>query len=248
MRLEKPRASERNPSKVEARTPRQKLRRFLREWVLPIGVVVIVLGSFRSAVADWNDVPTGSMKPTIVEGDRILVNKLAYDLKVPFTRWHVAEWGGPERGDIVVCYSPANGDRLVKRVIGVPGDRVALVANRLWINGQPASYEWLDAGSVEGFDAVLAAGRALAAETVGEREHSILLTPTVRAMRSFDEVDVPPGRYFVMGDNRDESADSRVFGFVDRDAVVGRAWAVAYSLDRDHWYVPRLERFLHRLR
>ena len=239
---------DRDESNVEVSPPRRLLTRVWREWVLPIGVVVILLGSFRSAVADWNDVPTGSMKPTIVEGDRILVNKLAYDLKVPFTHWHVAEWGGPQRGDIVVCYSPANGDRLVKRVVGVPGDRVALVANRLWINGQPASYEPLDADAVDGFDAALAAGRALAAETVGEREHPILLTPTVRAMRSFDEVTVPPGQYFMMGDNRDESADSRFFGFVDRDEIVGRAWAVAFSLDRDHWYVPRLDRFLHRLR
>lgn len=245
---QKHRTSERNLSRVEVRTPRQKLRRFLREWVLPIGVVVILLGSFRSAVADWNDVPTGSMKPTIVEGDRILVNKLAYDLKVPFTRWHVAEWGGPQRGDIVVCFSPANGDRLVKRVIGVPGDRMALAANRLWINGHPASYERIKSDAVDGFDAALVAGRGLAAETLGEVEHPIMLTPTARATRSFDELVVPPGRYFVMGDNRDESADSRIFGFVDRDAIVGRAWAVAYSLDRDQWYIPRLDRFLHRLR
>ena len=233
---------------AEKATPRQRLARFWREWVKPILVVVIVLGSFRSAVADWNDVPTGSMKPTIVEGDRILVNKVAYDLKIPFTRWRLAEWGGPERGDVVVCFSPANGDRLVKRVIGVPGDRVALAANRLWINGQPASYERLDPAAVDGFDAALASGRGLAAETVGDFAHPIMLTPTAVAPRSFDELIVPADSYFVMGDNRDESADSRSFGFVSRRDIVGRAWAVAYSLDREHWYIPRLDRFLHRLR
>ena len=70
-------------------------RRFFREWIQPLAVTALVLGSFRSAVADWNDVPTGSMRPTVLEGERVFVNRAAYDLKVPFTTWRVASWGDP---------------------------------------------------------------------------------------------------------------------------------------------------------
>jgi len=89
------------------------------EWIKSLLIVVLVVGGFRSAIADWNDVPSGSMKPTILEGDRIVVNKLAYDLKVPFTKWRIARWTKPQRGDIVVLFSPADGKRLVKRVVGL---------------------------------------------------------------------------------------------------------------------------------
>src|SRR3954470_13614686 len=101
--------------------------------------MLLVISSLRSAVADWNDVPTGSMKPTIQEGDRVVVNKLAYDLKIPFTMIEVVKWGDPERGDMVAPCSPADGVRLVKRVIGLPGDEVALVDNHLFINGKPVT-------------------------------------------------------------------------------------------------------------
>src|SRR5207302_3032432 len=110
---------------------------FWRQWVKPFAIVLLVLFGVRSAVADWNDVPTGSMKPTILEGDRIFVNKLAYDLKVPFLGWRLARWGGPERGEVIVFASPADGTRLVKRVVGVPGDRIEVADNRLWVNGRP---------------------------------------------------------------------------------------------------------------
>src|SRR5215203_3557595 len=115
------------PSSRRARRVRRLcVRRFVREHVLPVVVMVVVLTSFRSAVADWNVVPTGSMNPTILEGDRILVNKLAYGLRVPFTSWRIANWSGPGRGDVVVFFSPADGERLVKRVVGLPGETVTL--------------------------------------------------------------------------------------------------------------------------
>ncbi len=105
-----------------------------RDWLRSVVFIVLAVTAFRSAVADWNDVPTGSMKPTILEGDRIVVNKLAYDLKIPYTRWQIAHWGDPARGDIVVLSSPADGKRLVKRVIGLPGDTIAMDRNRLVVN------------------------------------------------------------------------------------------------------------------
>src|ERR1044071_1016970 len=98
-------------------------------------LMLLVVSSLRSALADWNDVPTGSMKPTIQEGDRVVVNKLAYDLKIPFTTIDVVKWGDPKRGDIVVLFSPRDGVRLVKRVVALPGDTVELRENQLFVNG-----------------------------------------------------------------------------------------------------------------
>src|SRR5258706_9248761 len=101
---------------------------------------VILMIIFRSAFADWNTVPTGSMKPTILEGDRILVNKLAYDLRVPLIHISIIKFADPKRGDIVVFDSKAADTRLVKRVIGLPGDIVEMRDNRLVINGVEARY------------------------------------------------------------------------------------------------------------
>src|SRR6516162_10613328 len=105
---------------------RVRARRWWRKEIRPLLVMALVVFSVRSSLADWNDVPSGSMQPTILVGDRVFVNKLAYDLKVPFTTLHLAEWSNPKRGDIVVFYSPYDGTRLVKRVVGLPGDSIEL--------------------------------------------------------------------------------------------------------------------------
>src|SRR5262249_40209832 len=120
---------------------RSRAVRYFRKEILPLLIVALVLFSIRSSLADWNDVPTGSMKPTILEGDRIYVNKVAYDLKVPFTTWHLAQWANPQRGDIVVFFSPVDGTRLVKRVVGLPGDSVELRNEQLIVNGSPVDYK-----------------------------------------------------------------------------------------------------------
>src|SRR3954453_8779531 len=130
---------------MKPKTPgKQKWTKFLREEARPLLIMVLVLFAFRSAIADWNDVPTGSMKPTIIEGDRIFINKLAYDLKVPFTTWHLAQWSNPKRGDIVVFYSPHDEKRLVKRVVGLPGDLIEMKDEKLIINGEPVEYHPLE--------------------------------------------------------------------------------------------------------
>src|SRR5215831_10501937 len=118
---------------------RARARRWWKKEIRPLLIFAVVLFAVRSSLADWNDVPSGSMKPTILEGDRIFVNKLAYDLKVPFTTWHVADWSNPGRGDVVVFYSPQDGTRLVKRVIGLPGDVIELRTERLIVNGDPVA-------------------------------------------------------------------------------------------------------------
>src|SRR5262245_51811636 len=115
-----------------------------KSWLKPLATALIAMVTFRSAVADWNVVPTGSMKPTILEGDRIFVNKLAYDLKVPFLEQPLLEWSDPKRADIVTFRSPIDGTLFVKRVVGLPGDRIEMRDNRLFVNGKPATYGPLD--------------------------------------------------------------------------------------------------------
>ena len=218
-----------------------------REWLKPLLAVAIVLGSFRSAVADWNVVPTGSMKPTILEGDRIFVNKLAYGLRVPFAGWRIVVWADPQRGEVVVFDSPADGFRLVKRVVGLPGDRIQVQDNQLWINGQPATYEPLDPVIVNQIKRAEQAEHSFAAEQIGEQAHPVMRTPAGQAPRFFGPVVVPEGHYFMMGDNRDNSRDSRSIGFVSRERLIGRASRVVISLDPDETYRPRWERFFRPL-
>src|SRR5579872_1089048 len=178
------------------------LAKFWRETAKPIVVLVLVTTAMRSAVADWNDVPTGSMNPTIIEGDRVFVNKLAYDLKVPFTTWHLAQWGNPQRGDIVVFYSPVDGIRLVKRVVGLPGDRIELRDERLFINGQAAQYEPVPKEVVARIPDTKLGARLFAEETApGIKQHEVAIMPWSPASRSFGPFTVAPDHYFVMGDN-----------------------------------------------
>jgi signal peptidase I len=203
----------------------------------------LVLFAFRSAIADWNDVPTGSMKPTIMEGDRVFINKLAYDLKVPFTTWHLAQWDNPSRGEIVVFFSPADEMRLVKRVIGLPGDTIELRNNQLFVDGQSMTYEPLAQKFSDELPANERPAHQFASEDLATHSHPVMATPALRARRDFGPIIVPEGQYFMMGDNRDNSLDSRYFGTVKRSRVVGRATSVVMSLDHSDYYLPRWHRF-----
>jgi len=226
---------------------KRRLVTLWREWVRSLLVILLVITAFRSAIADWNDVPTGSMRPTILEGDRIVVNKLAYDLKLPYAGWRLARWGDPARGDIVVLFSPGDGKRLVKRVVGLPGDRVAVRGGLLVVNGTTQRYSPLDPGMVTALDLDVPLP-ILAAEELGEARHAVMLAASPPRHDSFPTVTVPDGHYFVMGDNRDRSLDSRQFGPVQRERIVGRATAVAASLDPDRHFLPRWQRFFRELR
>jgi signal peptidase I len=216
---------------------------FLKGWIGSILIALLIATSIKSAIADWNVVPTGSMKPTIVEGDRIFINKLAYDLKVPYTTWHLAQWDNPARGDIVVFFSPADEKRLVKRVIGLPGDSIAMSRNRLFINGKMMSYELVSPKNRDSSRSVEDSHRRILIENLEGRKHPMAVFPFSPSLNSFGPVTVPEGHYFMMGDNRDNSADSRFFGFVARDRIVGRANAIVISLDINDHYRPRWERF-----
>ena len=205
-------------------------------------LMILIVSSLRSALADWNDVPTGSMKPTIQEGDRVVVNKLAYDLKIPFTTIKVVGWDDPKRGDIVVLFSPVDGTRLVKRVVALPNDQVEMRENQLYINGQVAKQSPVATTELADY------GRAYVfAENLQGHTHKMMVTPEIPAVRSFGPVVVPKGNYFVLGDNRDNSNDSRFIGFIERRRIVGEAVAVAFSLDRSNYFVPRFDRFFEGL-
>jgi len=200
---------------------------------------------FRSAVADWNVVPTGSMQPTIRIGDRIVVDKAAYDIRLPFTHVSLLHRADPARGDIVVLESDAAGERLVKRVVGVPGDVVALRGNRLYVNGRFADYRVIHVDGI-GDDARDPA--TYVTENVDGRSHAVRWSDyNASPDRNFGPVTVPPSEYLLMGDNRDNSRDSRYYGFFPRKEITGRATRVAISLDPDHHYLPRSGRYWTRL-
>ncbi len=209
---------------------------------------VFLMAIFRGAIADWHPVPTGSMKPTILEGDVVWQNKLAYDLKFPFTDITIANLGQPERGDIVVINSTAADKRLIKRLIGMPGDQIALINNQLFINGLPAIYS---TEITEGLSPLRTSDRepvVYAWESIMDMPtHAVSVKhPSTRREQNFTVV-VPKGHYFFMGDNRDNSADSRYYGAFARNELRGRATHTVLSINILDYYKPRFERFFAQL-
>ncbi len=215
---------------------------FFKGWGISFIVALLIATSFKSSIADWNDIPTGSMKPTILIGDRVFINKLAYDLKVPYTTIHLAKWSNPKRGDIVVFYSPEDGKRLIKRVIGLPGDVLGMKQNRLYINGKFTEYEPLHDESIDQIKQDHTFESVLLSENLLGKQHSVMFLPSRPSLNTFDPITIPEDQYFMMGDNRDNSADSRFFGFVKRRLIVGRATKVVLSR-KGSFLHPRWNRF-----
>lgn len=205
---------------------------------------LMMFGLFRTAVADWNPIPSGSMHPNLLEGDVVFVNRLAFDLKVPLTNVVVAHLGEPQRGDIATFTSPYDGTRLIKRVIALPGDTVAMQDDQLTINGQHASYT-LPAEAVEAVANIGKLEAVQLTETTGPSAHRIQLLPQVASSkRSFAPITIPPGQYLMLGDNRNNSFDSRYIGLVPRELLIGRAERVLVSADIEGNWMPRTSRFL----
>ncbi len=225
--------------KLQPKSLRVRAREYWRKEIRPLLIFALILFSIRSSLADWNDVPSGSMRPTIIEGDRIWVNKLAYDFKVPFTTWHIAEWSNPQRGDIAVFFSPHDGKRLVKRVIGLPGDTIELRNNQLVVNGTLVEYQAIAEELLRDIPATERAGRVFASEKLPGQTHAVSGNPAAPAPRTFGPTVVAEGEFFMMGDNRDDSFDSRFWGTVKREKIVGRATAVVLSLDKSNYWLPR---------
>ena len=236
---------------------------FSSQRVLFVLIIVAIL-LLRSIVIDWYHVPTGSMKPTIFEGDFIVVNKLAWDLKVPFRTEHISQWGDPKRGDIVVFKNPEGGDRLVKRVIGMPGDVLRIIGEQIWINEQLISYYPLPKSRFPALNEQDRATHTVAAEqlsaaTAGDGNnkpqqpatavivHPVMFGPEKRLPPIQGDYSVAKDHYFMLGDHRNDSRDSRYFGAVERSAMLGRVVRVAISLNSEQSWKPRWGRFFMRL-
>jgi signal peptidase I len=217
------------------------LGEIIRTWGPAILVVVVI----RSMLASPFRIPSGSMVPTLEIGDHILVSKLSYGLHIPwidldagpgfwlfpFTTIEVASWDEPERGDVVVFkYPPDPATDYIKRVVGLPGDTIEVVENTLFVNGQEASKEYLDEYSFVD-DGCRSWETLRYREDLLGVEHDILTRRGATALSDYGPVTVPEGHYFMMGDNRDNSSDSRVWRFVPREYIRGRALFVWLSLD-----------------
>jgi signal peptidase I len=225
-------------------------------WKNNRGIVLflILMLFFRSAIADWYHVPTGSMQPNILIGDRVWVNKLAYDAKIPFSNINLSRHAEPQVGDVVVFQSKQVGERLIKRVIAMPGDTIEMQNNHLKINGQ-----WLNVEALEleqKFDQFMQdRDRAIYyQELIGASKNSVDLKYPIRlsleqksSFSSFRERVVPEEHFMVLGDNRDNSSDSRFIGMIPRSELLGRAERVIISFDLDDYYLPRNGRYMQKL-
>lgn len=206
--------------------------------------LLLMFGLFRSAVATWNPVPTGSMRPTVQEGDVVLVNRLAYDLKLPLTNIILAPTGEPARGDIVTFYSPSDGTRLLKRLVALPGDTVEMKGKVVLVNGRAASYQALATVSEDDHRGFRGSAIHLQ-ERLGAESHVVQWLEPLRdtGRDAFGPLVVPPEHYLMLGDNRDNSADSRYFGLVQRKLLIGRTRTILVAADIRNDWALRWERF-----
>lgn len=204
---------------------------------LVLMAAIILTG--RSVLADWYVVPTGSMKPTILEGDRVFVWKSAYQFRVPFSKIRLFRTGAPDRGDVVVIRNPDGGSvPFVKRLIGLPGDTIELKNETLFVNGKPQRMMLLPPQVLDDGRTVM-----LGTEYLGRRPHPIRILPELPALRTFGPITVPDDEVFLMGDNRDESRDARFFGTRPTSDLLGRAVGVMWSWNPEFTKGPRWSRF-----
>jgi signal peptidase I len=188
----------------------------VREYAEALLIALLIALLVRTVVVQAFKIPSGSMETTLLVGDHIFVNKFLYGYHIPYTKGRVLEFSKPNRGDIIVFVFPEDPEKdFIKRVIGLPGDTVAIREKQVILNGKPLDEKYTrfaDGKGVGGF----VAGRD-----------------------DMPAVTVPPGKYFVMGDNRDRSYDSRFWGFVDEDAILGKALFIYFSIDWSRevrWY------------
>lgn len=194
----------------------------------PVILIVLIVRSF---LAEPFRIPSSSMMPNLQDGDFILVNKFTYGLRLPVLNSKFVEFNLPERGDVVVFRYPVNPkENYIKRVIGLPGDEIVYRNKTVFINGVEQAQQrigrYIGVGAGREMD-----GADHLSEMLGEREHEILMRPNQLGRRGEGRWVVPQDHYFVMGDNRDNSADSREWGFVPETNLVGRAFLIWFNSD-----------------
>jgi len=197
----------------------------------PILLIVLILRSF---LVEPFRIPSGSMRPTLLEGDFIVVNKYAYGLRLPGSGTKVFSVGDPKRGDVIVFKHDKNGESMdmIKRVVGLPGDHIQYKNQTIYINDVPVKKDF----KMEKEDSDMHGMKTLVrefTEQLGDVKHPIFVhaNPSLFSHYPYDDVIVPAGSYFAMGDNRDNSGDSRVWGFVKDEDIQGRAFGVWMSWD-----------------
>lgn len=195
--------------------------------LFPVFLIVLVLRSF---VIEPFRIPSGSMYPTLEIGDFIVVNKFAYGIKLPVTQTKILPIGEPKRGDVVVFKYPKDPDvDYIKRVVGLPGDEITYIGRTVFINGKPAKQTLLGEYQGEGSGKVMN-GASLMQENLGDASH-LILSDREKTSQDMNTVVVPDGHYFMMGDNRDHSNDSRFWGFVPEKNLKGKAFGIWMNWD-----------------
>ncbi|OGT70651.1 MAG: signal peptidase I [Gammaproteobacteria bacterium RIFCSPLOWO2_02_FULL_57_10] len=199
----------------------------------PVLLIVLVLRSF---LVEPFQIPSGSMIPTLEVGDFILVNKYTYGLRLPVVGTKIVAMNEPKRGEVMVFIPPHDNRYFIKRVVGLPGDTVRYENKVLTINGEEVKAEVIDRVEIEMPNGMMQSG-VLMSETLGEVEHQtqIISAPSREGGRTVWVV--PEGHYFMMGDNRDNSADSRVWGAVPEENIVGKAFAI-WMHKEPGWSLP----------
>ena len=195
----------------------------------PVFLIVLVLRSF---IVEPFRIPSNSMMPTLLTGDFILVNKFDYGIRLPVVDTKIVDIGLPERGDVVVFRFPDDpATPFIKRVVGVPGDRIGYYDKVLYVNDEPVDQSSLGRYVGSGSGTVMS-GASLRVERLSGADHRILVQPGARSVQG--EAMVPEGHYFVLGDNRDNSRDSRYWGTVSEDLLIGKAFRIWMNWDFGH--------------
>ena len=219
------------------------MNKFLTE-LKSIIIIVAVVFIFRSTILNWYVIPSGSLLPTLKIGDHVVVNKLSYGIMLPFMETRMTSWAEPQRGDIVVFKGPdsENGLTLIKRVVGMPGDIISFTNGVLTINGALAKEELLEDRSPlenmggnengDGYNLYMESGFSHFPHYIMRRKWGGITDGETQSWV------VPPNKLLLVGDNRDNSADGRFWGFMDENRIYGRAFLVSYSTydTPDTWF------------
>lgn len=196
--------------KSDKNTGKSPSKSTVREYAEAIIIAILLALVIRAFVIQAFKIPSGSMKPTLLVGDHILVNKFIYGVRLPFLNTEIIHFTNPKRGDIVVFRYPVDPSKdFIKRVIGTPGDIVKIQDKRVYVNDQP-----LD-------------------EPYAVHSDNRILPASVSPRDNLSPITIPPNSLFVMGDNRDESYDSRFWKFVNTDDLRGKAFIIYWSWNRD---------------